>query len=375
VREVAPVLNWLAGRHLVILVVGLCGIGVPLVLSAAADLGDWTVYLRGHLLGLLLGVAVAITLARIPLAWLRALGYPAWLLALLLLAVTFVPGVGVQIKGSARWIKLGSVQFQPLEFAKLAVVLALCQGLAHRSARVRDIRVGLLIPALLAGIPAALLLRQPDFGGAVFVCVCAAVLAFIGGARASHLALAAAIVAPAAALVLAAQPYRSGRLEAWYLRIAGEYRDVYQENWQAWEARLSTYAGGWFGIGIGGSQERYRLPEARNDYILSVAGEELGFTGVALILSAFLGIAWGSIAVAVRTSDPFAMLLASGAGLLLWLQAVVNAAVVLDLLPTKGTTLPFLSYGRSSLIVSLAAVGLVLNVARSPGFQREEPWA
>jgi cell division protein FtsW len=372
------VLSWLGARQLVICTVGLCVIGTALVLSAstvrAAEMreGDWMFFVNRHVGGLLLGCLGALVAAQVPLSWVRRASYPAWLLATLLLGVTLV--VGVAHKGGKRWLSLdtafGGVEFQPLELAKLGVVLAVAHFLASHAHRVRDYRVGLLAPLALAGVPAAVLFFQPDFGGLVLIGACTALLAFAAGARISHWALAGAMVAvPVATLALYTPGYRSERISSWWNRLGAEqFADPVDKDHQARLALLSFKRGGLTGVGLSAGRGRETVPESHNDFILPIAGEELGLFGVLGILIGFLGIAWCSIAVALRAADPFGMLLATGTGLLLWLQAALNIAVAMDLLPTKGTTLPLLSYGRSSLIASLIAVGLLLNVARTPGF-------
>jgi cell division protein FtsW len=196
----------------------------------------------------------------------------------------------------------------------------------------------------------------------------AIVMAFVSGARLSHLIAGGVLLVPAAVVVLFTRDYRIDRIVAWLDPFSSPYGNSYQ----LVQSLLSFVSGGLTGAGIGAGDQRYYLPEAHTDFILSIAGEELGLIGVAGILIGFLGIAWCSVAVASRASEPFGMLVATGAGQLLWLQAALNAGVAMGLLPTKGTTLPFLSYGRSSLIASLIAVGLLLNVARSPGFRIED---
>jgi cell division protein FtsW len=307
-------------------------------------------------------------IANLPLAWLRSLSIPLWLVAIALLACTLVPGVGIERNGSARWLSAGPILFQPLEIAKLAVVLSVAHSLASRAERVRDIRVGLITPGLIAGVPAAIVLLQPDFGGAAMLGSLAIVMAFVSGARLSHLIAGGVLLVPAAVVVLFTRDYRIDRIVAWLDPFSSPYGNSYQ----LVQSLLSFVSGGLTGAGIGAGDQRYYLPEAHTDFILSIAGEELGLIGVAGILIGFLGIAWCSVAVASRASEPFGMLVATGAGQLLWLQAALNAGVAMGLLPTKGTTLPFLSYGRSSLIASLIAVGLLLNVARSPGFRIED---
>ena len=371
-------LSWLRGRHLIICTVGLCAIGTALVLSAstvrAAQMpqGDWMFFVNRHIGGLLLGCLGALVAARVPLSWVRKASYPAWLLATLLLAVTLV--VGVAHKGGKRWLSLdtafGGVEFQPLELAKLGVVLAVAHFLASHASRVRDYRIGLLVPLGLAGVPALILFFQPDFGGLILIGACVALLAFSAGARISHWALAGTVVlVPVMGIALFSEGYRADRISDWWGRLGAErFPDPEDKDYQARVSLLSFKRGGVTGVGLSAGRGRETVPESHNDFILPIAGEELGLVGVLGILVGFLGIAWCSIAVALRAADPFGTLLATGAGLLLWLQAALNCAVAMDLLPTKGTTLPLLSYGRSSLIASLIAVGLLLNVARTPGF-------
>jgi cell division protein FtsW len=218
-----------------------------------------------------------------------------------------------------------------------------------------------IVPLALAGVPAALLLQQPDFGGAVTLLLITGALVFASGARLGHLAFVAALGVPVIALVAGMSPYRLRRLEM----FLDPWADPLGNGYQLVQSQLAFGAGGLTGAGLGaGQQKLFYLPEAHTDFILSVIGEETGLIGVAVVLACFALIAISTLGIAARASSGFATLLALGCGLMLWLQAGLNAGVAMGALPTKGTTLPLLSYGSTSLVASLAAVGFILNVAR-----------
>jgi cell division protein FtsW len=329
-------------------------------MRAELSFGASTVYLWRHLGGLALGVLLAALAARVPLASVRALAPLAWCASVLAVAATLTP-LGVEHNGARRWIALGPLELQPLELAKLGVVLGLAAWLARVERRMRDWRASLGVPALIAGVPALLLLLQPDFGGAVILIAFAAMLVFVAGARLGHLCAAAVTTLPLLALFAVHRPYRVGRLAS----VLDPWADPLGQSYQLVQSLISFGSGRLFGVGLGGGQQKLGfLPEAHTDFILSVIGEELGLIGVVGVLLAFAVMGLASMGIAARARDPFAMLTALGASLLLWLQAGVNAGVAMGLLPTKGTTLPLVSYGRSSLVCSLVAIGLILNAAR-----------
>jgi cell division protein FtsW len=343
----------------------LTGGGLLMVWSASAvraelQFGTSTVYLWRQLGGLALGVACAAAAARLPLPALRALAPLAWALCVAALAATLTP-LGVEHNGARRWLALGPVAFQPLEPAKLGVVLGLAWWLARTETRLDDWRASVALPAAIVGLPAVLLLLQPDFGGAVMLAGFAAVLVFAAGARPAHLAAAAAALLPLVGLLAVQRSYRVGR----FVSALDPWSDPLGQGYQLVQSLISFGTGRLLGAGLGAGQQKLGfLPEAHTDFILSVIGEELGLAGVVAFLATFAALGLAALAIASRARDPFAMLTALGAGLLLWLQAAVNAGVAMGVLPTKGTTLPLVSYGRSSLICSLVALGLILNTAR-----------
>jgi cell division protein FtsW len=343
----------------------LLGLGLVMVYSASAmraeaEFGSSAVYLVRQLQGIAAGLVLGGLAARLPLAFLRRLAPLLWLLAVGLVAATFTP-LGVAQNGARRWLALGPLVFQPLEVAKLASVLALAAWLASAESRMRDPRFSLLAPAAISGVPAVLLLGQPDFGGALLLVLVAAVLVYVAGARLAHLAFVGLGVVPLVVAVAVSESYRVMRL----LSFADPFEDPLGRGYQLVQSLLAFGAGGIAGAGLGAGQQKLGyLPEAHTDFILSVVGEELGLVGVTAVLACFLLLGLAALGVASRAHDRFAQLLALGAGMLIWLQGLVNAGVALGALPTKGTTLPLFSYGRSSAIVSLVAIGLLLNVAR-----------
>ena len=344
----------------------LLAVGVVMVYSASAlraDLvfGSSTVYLTRQLAGLVLGLIAAVLMARAPQEWVRRSGMVVWAGSILLLLATFTP-LGVEGNGARRWLALGNFSFQPLEVAKLGVILALAQWLADRQSRMGDARVAIGVPALITGLPVVLLLLQPDFGGALIVMIFAITLVFVAGARLDHLIACAAVAVPLMTTVALLRGYRLSRLEA----FLDPWADPFGRGYQLIQSLLAFGAGGIAGAGLGAGQQKLGyLPEAHTDFILSVVGEELGLLGVGAVLACFALLGIATLGIASRARNSYALLLAVGAGLLLWLQGLVNSGVAMGVLPTTGATLPLFSYGRTSLVVSLMALGLVLNAARA----------
>jgi cell division protein FtsW len=343
----------------------LVGFGLVMVYSASAArsevvFGTTLAYLGKQTLALVLGLAVGAICFWTPLAFLEKIGLWAWGISVAALLATFTP-LGMSGGGAQRWIHLGPLAFQPLEPAKLGVLFGLAQWLSSHQDRMSDYRVSIAIPALLAGIPVLLLLRQPDFGGAMLITMFSAVLIFAAGARLDHLGLTGALVLPLAAAAMLVRDYRVQRL----LAFLDPWADPRGHGYQLVQSQLAFGAGGLFGVGFGaGQQKLFFLPEAHNDFILSVVGEEVGLFGVGLVLIGFAVLALSSLGIAQRAKTPFATLVTLGAGLTLWLQAMLNAGVAMGVLPTKGSTLPLVSYGGTSLVASLASLGLIANAAR-----------
>ena len=355
-------------RRLKLLVLGLVGFGLVMVYSASsvlsmAQYGRSAVYFTSQLSKAAVGVVLMLVVARIDYrVWERLAKPLLWVSILLLvpLAVPVAPQYVPEVNGARRWIVLPGLSFQPLEVARLALVVWMAATIARKGERIE--RTDGLVPLVLVpGLMAGLLLLQPDFKGASLLLVLAWVILFLGGIRIRHwLALAGAAI-PVGILVLVMEPYRLRRLAAFF-DPEGDTADL---SYQIHQSLISLGSGGPFGVGLGSSKQKFAfLPAAHNDFIYSIIGEELGLLGAMLVLAAFLWFGWLGFRIARRAPDPFGFLLASGLTVLITLAALVNIGVATAALPTTGITLPFVSYGGTSLVVQLVAVGILLSVSR-----------
>lgn len=284
--------------------------------------------------------------------------------ALLLLAGTLVPGVGSSVNGARRWLRTGALTFQPAELAKFAVAVYLSYYIAKKGRRIGDFSSGLAPALVVTGIFSCLLALQPDFGAAVTLAVVAGIMLFIGGASVLHLGGTVIASLPLLSIAVAGSAYRIKRifafLDPWAAPDGAGFQII--------QSFLAFGGGGIFGRGLGeGRQKLLFLPEPHSDFIYSVIGEELGLIGALAVLTLFCIILWRGVRIALRSGEQFSRLLAFGITMLVCLQGFMNMAVVTGLLPTKGLVLPFVSYGGSSLVVSMLEVGVLLNISRETG--------
>jgi cell division protein FtsW len=294
----------------------------------------------------------------------RALSLPIMFVCIGLLVLVLVPGIGSSNYGAVRWLKLGPVQIQPSELAKLAIILYLADWLARRGPLVGNFLKGMLPFAIIVGIVATLIEVQPDLGTTSIVIGASACVFFVAGANLLHIAL-LALAGTGTGMVLMAHMsgYQMDRIRA----FIDPWSDVQGSGWHTAQGLIAVGSGGLFGHGLGnGLQKFYWLPNAHTDAIFAIIGEELGFVGCVGVLMLFGILSWRGFAVAWRAPDPFARLFATGLTCLLTLQALVNVAVVTNSLPYTGVTLPLVSFGGSSTVISMVAVGLLLNISRLP---------
>jgi cell division protein FtsW len=346
----------------------LMALGVVMVFSAGAAFaaktyGDWTFFLKREAIYGVLGLCGFTFAMRTDYSIYRRLTYPLLFLALGLLAGVLL--IGSRAGGAVRWFKLGPLSFQPSELAKFALVLYLAVLLARKADKVRQFSMGFLPPLLMTGMFLGLLLLQPDLGTAVILGVTALGLLFVAGTRADYLLLAMLVAAPVGWKVfITGTPWRMRRMLAflnpWQFRREGGY--------QLYESLITVGSGGFLGQGLGhGRQKLFFLPEAHTDFILAIVGEELGLVGIFFVLVGFGVLVWRGLVAAARARDVFGSYLAFGLSCLFGLQALVNMAVVMGLLPTKGLPLPFISYGGTALVMSLFMAGVLANIsARNP---------
>ena len=341
----------------------LCAIGAVAVFSAAAPLAlDRPIppHFVRHASALVVGAGLLYLAGRVPLTFWRRAALPLYALSVLALIATLVGGHSAG--GARRWLALpGGITVQPIEFAKLTTVLAITFVLARKDGRAEVTGRQFLTALALAALPAGLSLAQPDLGSAVILCVLAGTLLLVAGARFTHLLAPALVGAALVGGYVALRPYA---LKRW-LGFLDPWARASTEGFQLVQSYVAFGRGGLGGVGIGnGSQKLYYLPEAHNDFILSVVAEETGLVGVLVVLGTFIALLLAGLRIALASRDRFALLTGAGMTVLLTLPAILNAAVVMGLLPTKGLTLPFLSYGRSSLLISCVIVGLLVAVAR-----------
>ncbi len=355
---------WLGGLAAGLLAVGFVAIASASIEFAAAHHSSARHHSNRHLLhmGLALGAALLVYLPP-PGFWRRA-GWPCLLLALALLALVLIPGLGLKINGSQRWLALGPFSVQASEFASLLLVVYLAAHLARRGQALRDRWQGLVAPLLAVLAVAALLLAEPDFGAAAVTVGMACGMLFLGGARLGHLLLLALGSAALLVALLVAEPYRLRRLAAY----VEPWADQFDSGYQLAQSQIAFGRGEWFGVGLGNSvQKLFYLPAAHTDFVFAIWAEETGLLGASLLMAMFLAlilrVLWIARACA-RRGDPFGSHVCQGVGLILAAQVFINIGVAAGLLPTKGLTLPLVSYGGSSLVATCCMLAMVLRIDR-----------
>lgn len=356
-------------RHLRSLTLLLVAFGLVMVYSSSNVLamhqhGNSAHFFISQSLKALIGLVAMVALTGIDYRLWQRLAKPFVWLAVGLLLFLILPGTGSlvpEINGARRWIVLPAFTFQPIELAKLALIVWMAAVLAHRGDQL-DRGFEPLVPLLvMPAVMAGLVLLQPDFKGAFLVCALAGTMLLLGGVALRHLARVAAVGVPLAIGVLVLEPYRLRRLSAYF----DPGSDVQGVSYQINQSLISLGSGGWFGVGLTSSKQKYAfLPMAHTDFIVSIIGEELGVVGTVVLLAAFLYLAALGFRIARRAPDTFGFLLASGITVLIAGSALLNMGVATAALPTTGLPLPFISYGGTALIVNLAAIGILLSVSR-----------
>ena len=356
-------------------VVALVGFGVVMVYSASAIQAttqnhDPQFFLKRQVAYATAGLLVTWGASRFDYHRLYKLTYPV-LAAVGVLLVLCVAGFGHSGGGAARWLTLGPIHVQPAELAKVALVIWLAYSLAKKAERVKTFTVGFLPHLIVAGILMMLCLKQPDFGSAVVLLLLTFTMLFVAGAKIGYILGASILGAAFGAAAIRFRAYRYERYLAW-LHMDEHRQDL---AYQPFQSVMSFGSGGPWGLGLGRGLQTLYLPEAHTDFVLAIVGEELGFVGVAALSLAYLVLVARGVRAALRAPDDFGAFLAFGLSTMFGVQALINMAVALALLPTKGLTLPFVSFGGSSLLVNACAVGILLNISRQAGdrAEREHP--
>jgi cell division protein FtsW len=350
-------------------VLGLMALGLVMVYSssavaAQAKLGDGFYYLKRQSVAALIGVGALFFMLKLGYKRLAALTYPILIGTFMLLVAVLVPHIGFSAGGAQRWIHFPGISIQPAELAKLALVIYLAYSLAKKRDKVKLFSIGFLPHCFVAGLMILLCLKEPDFGTSVALTLILFSMLFAAGAKISYLIGSVLMALPVGYHLIAHSPYRMKRLIA-FMDPWAHRHDV---GYQVAESLMSVGSGGLWGQGLGESKQKlFFLPEAHTDFIFSIIGEELGFIGVVVVLGLFGLLIWRGLRAALNASDPFGAYLALGITVLFGFQSLVNIGVCMGVLPTKGLTLPFISYGGCSLVVCCAAAGILLSISGSTG--------
>ena len=347
----------------------LVGIGIVMVYSASSALalkkfGSDYYFLKRQALFSLFGIVALVICSHVPFKAYQVLTYPILLTALALLAAVQISGLGLSAGGSLRWLRLGPFSFQPTEFARLAMVIYLAYSMSKKQETIKDFYVGFMPHVIVLIMFTILIFMQPDFGSVVILGIVAWMMMFVGGVRLLHLLSALLLILPIAYYFMINAEYRLRRI----ISFLDPWQYPTDEGYQIVHSLMAFGTGGIWGTGIGkGYQKLFYLPEPHTDFIFSVIGEELGLWGVIFILGIYVLILWRGIRIARNAEDTFGTYLATGIIATLTLQVCVNMGVTLGLLPTKGLTLPFLSYGGTSLLINMASIGILMNIGIKQG--------
>jgi cell division protein FtsW len=324
--------------------------------------GDPFFYVERQLLAAVIGAAAGLFCLYVPMRVWQSVSPLLLLVGLALLCAVLIPGVGYEVNGSTRWVRFGIMNLQVSEPARLCLLVYLASYVVRQQKALRERFVGFLRPMLVISLGCALLLAEPDFGAAIVLTATALVMLFVAGARIRDFLLFFSATLVVIVVLAVTSPYRMKRLTG----FLDPWADPFDSGFQLTQSLIAIGRGEWFGVGLGdGVQKLFYLPEAHTDFVFAVFAEEFGLLGSLLLIALFLALLWRIFGIAKRAANAerfFEAYLAMGLGTWLGLQAFINVGVNMGLLPTKGLTLPLISYGRSSLIVIMAAIGLLLRI-------------
>ena len=356
--------QWLLGSTFALIVLGTIMVYSASIAYADREMHNSAYFLVRHLGYTVVGLILMAFVMRTRVRWWEKSGPYLLLLGIASLIIVLVPGVSAHVNGSSRWIKLGIVNLQPSEFMKLFMVVYAAGYLVRKQEALKNFTQGIVMVSLVLAVIGALLLLEPDMGSMVVITVAVFAMLFLGGVRFWHFMLVLAVGVGGMVMLTIISPYRMDRVTS----FLDPWADPFNTGFQLVQALIAFGRGGWLGVGLGASvQKLFYLPAAHTDFVFAVMAEELGLFAVLAVMALFGIIVVRAFAIARQAEDAgllYGARLAQGLGLLIGSQAMVNMGVNMGLLPTKGLTLPFMSYGGSSMLVSCIAVGLLLLIGR-----------
>ena len=357
----------LLGSTACLVVTGLVMVLSASSVSAFAQYGDSFVFVQRQAAYAVVGVGALLLASKMrPEAW-RRLAWPLLLITLAMLVLVLVPSTGIEAYGSSRWFQLGPVTVQPSELAKLTLVVFAAAVLTKKWGRLDDLG-HLAIPLVpVYAIVCALVMLQPDLGTTTLIVGTVFLMLFAAGVRLRYLSVAGAVAGVAGMALILGEEYRRER----FLAFLHPLTDKTNTGWQLTQGLIALGSGGWFGVGLGASRQKWMyVPNAHTDFVFAILGEELGLVGEFVVLLAFGVLLYAGVRVAARAPDVFGRLLAAGIVSWLGLQVIVNLGAVTGVLPITGVPLPLVSYGGSSLVVTLGSIGVLVSIARAPARRR-----
>ncbi len=343
----------------------LLGIGLVMVFSSSAvtanvNYGDAYYFFKKQLMWAVIGIAAMIVVMKLNFTRLKDFAIPLMIFSIICLILVVTP-LGVDVKGSSRWFALGPMRFSPSELAKVSMVMFLARAMEMKLGKITSFTAGVLPFLAMVVITCGLIMLQPDLGTAFTIAATVFFMLLVAGAKWSHLGAIMLTGIGAVAAAIAVAPYRMERVVA----FLNPWKYASDEGFQTIQSLYALGSGGLFGMGLGRSRQKFfYLPEQHTDFIFAILGEELGFIGCTVVVALFLLFAWRGYKIAINAPDNFSRLLAAGLTTIIVFQAIVNIAVVSGALPVTGITLPFISYGGTSLLFTMVMVGLLLNISR-----------
>jgi cell division protein FtsW len=340
-------------------------VGTAMIYSSSSIIAlekfkDGQYFLKKQIFFVILGLISMVLLTKIDYTTWKKVAYPGIILSLIMLALLFIPHVGLKRGGATRWLNMVVFSFQVSEMVKIAMVVFLAHLLARKAHLLKKFSRGVLIPSAITAVVISLILLEPDFGTAVIIASILILMLSLAGSRMTHLMFLAAAFVPVGVWLIFHKGYRLARLTA----FLDPWKDAGNTGFQIIQSLLSFGSGGTFGVGIGdGMQKLFYLPEPHTDFILSIIAEESGFIGVSIVILLFTIFVFRGFMIALKAPDLFGTLLAAGLTMVIAMEAFINIAGVMGLIPLKGLALPFLSYGGSCFVMSMIAVGILLNIS------------